>query len=57
MWKTLTAITITLVVLILVIPLGWGLSGVWWGIVVLLLARVVTLAWRRVAARSPLRLA
>ena len=45
------------VVLILVIPLGWGLSGVWWGIVVLLSARVLTLAWRRVAARSPLRLA
>ena len=44
------------VVLILVIPLGWGLSGVWWGIVVLLSARVLTLAWRRVAARSPLRL-
>ena len=43
-------------VLILVIPLGWGLSGVWWGIVVLLAARLVTLAWRRLAARSPLRL-
>ncbi len=44
-------------VLVLVIPFGWGLAGVWWGIVVLLLARLVTLAWRRVAARSPLRLA
>lgn len=44
-------------VLMLVIPLGWGLAGVWWGIVVLLLARLVTLAWRRVAAHSPLRLA
>ena len=43
-------------VLILVIPLDWGLSGVWWGIVVLLWARLVTLAWRRLAARSPLRL-
>lgn len=43
-------------VLILVIPLGWGLSGVWWAIVVLLAARLVTLAWRRLAARSPLRL-
>ncbi|MEE8385965.1 MAG: MATE family efflux transporter [Dehalococcoidia bacterium] len=44
-------------VLVLVIPFGWGLVGVWWGIVVLLSARLVTLAWRRVAARSPLRLA
>ena len=44
-------------VLILVIPLDWGLSGVWWGIVVLLWARLVTLAWRRLAAHSPLRLA
>ena len=43
-------------VLILVLPLGWGLSGVWWGIAVLLSARLVTLGWRRVAARSPLRL-
>ena len=41
--------------LALVLPLGWGLPGVWWGIVVLLLARLVTLAWRRVATHSPLR--
>ena len=31
-------------VMILVIPLGWGLAGVWWGIVVLMLARAATLA-------------
>ncbi len=43
------------VVLALVLPFGWGLPGVWWGVVVLLLARLVTLAWRRAATRSPLR--
>jgi MATE family multidrug resistance protein len=42
------------VVLALVLPLGWGLAGVWWGIGVLLLVRLVSLAWRRVATRSPL---
>ena len=41
--------------LVLVLPFDWGLPGVWWGIVVLLLARLVTLAWRRVATHSPLR--
>jgi MATE family multidrug resistance protein len=40
--------------LVLVLPLGWGLAGVWWGIVALLVARVVTLAWRRVDPRGPL---
>ena len=34
-------------VTLLVIPLGWGLAGVWWGVVVLMVARFVTLAWRR----------
>lgn len=41
--------------LLLVLPLGWGLAGVWWGLVALLVARTVTLGWRRVAASSPLR--
>jgi len=42
-------------VLALVLPFGWGLSGVWWGVVALLVTRLVTLAWRRVAAHSRLR--
>jgi MATE family multidrug resistance protein len=42
--------------LIAVLPMGWGLAGVWWGITLLLGARAVTLAWRRVAPGSPLRL-
>jgi MATE family multidrug resistance protein len=32
------------IVILLVIPLGWGLAGVWWGIVVLMVVRAVTLA-------------
>ena len=31
-------------VLFLVLPMGWGLTGVWWGIVALMVARAVTLA-------------
>ncbi len=33
-------------VLLLVIPAGWGLVGVWWGIVTLMAVRAVTLGWR-----------
>lgn len=33
-------------VLALVLPLAWGLAGVWWAIAVLTVARVATLAWR-----------
>ena len=33
-------------VLLLVVPMGWGLEGVWWGITTLMLVRVVTLGWR-----------
>jgi len=39
-------------VLLAVLPLGWGLPGVWWGLVALMGARAVTLAvrYRRVGA-------
>jgi len=37
-------------VLLLVLPLGWGLYGVWWGIVTLMGVRLGTLAWRYVRA-------
>lgn len=33
-----------LAVLLSVVPFGWGLQGVWWGIVTLMLARLITLA-------------
>ena len=42
------------VVLFLVLPLGWGLTGVWWGLVVLVASRLVTLGWRRAASAGPL---
>lgn len=34
------------ILLVLVLPLGWGLTGVWWAIVALMLARAATLGWR-----------
>ncbi len=45
-------------VLLAVLPMGWGLGGVWWGIVVLMLVRGVTLGARyrrigRVASSHP----
>ncbi|TVR58302.1 MAG: hypothetical protein EA422_16315, partial [Gemmatimonadales bacterium] len=33
-------------VLLLVLPLGWGLAGVWSGIVLLMAVRALTLAFR-----------
>lgn len=34
------------IVLLLVLPFGWGLSGVWWGIVTLMVVRAISLAVR-----------
>ncbi len=42
--------TCAAVILFLVLPLGWGLTGVWWGIVALMVARATTLA---AAYRNP----
>ncbi|MBU1227241.1 MAG: hypothetical protein KJ698_08535, partial [Actinobacteria bacterium] len=40
--------------LALVLPLGWGLAGVWWAMVGLMGARILTLAWRRSSPSGPL---
>ncbi|WP_457637129.1 MATE family efflux transporter [Oceanithermus sp.] len=32
-------------VMLLAAPLGWGLAGVWWGMITINLARAATLAW------------
>jgi MATE family multidrug resistance protein len=41
--------------LALVLPLGWGLAGVWWGLTLLMTLRLLTLGWRRWSRSSPLR--
>jgi MATE family multidrug resistance protein len=41
-------------VLLAVVPLGWGLVGVWWGVTALMAARIVTLGWRRTSRSNPL---
>ena len=41
--QMLAAAGAAVVVLLLVVPMGWGLHGVWWGIVTLMLVRAATL--------------
>jgi len=41
--------------LLLVVPLGWGLAGVWWGIGVLTIVRALTLGWWHFRPRGSLR--
>ena len=40
------AAAIAVTMLRLVIPFGWGLTGVWWSMIVLMLLRFTTLWWR-----------
>lgn len=40
--------------LALVIPLGWGLAGVWWAITGLMIGRILTLMGRRASPSGPL---
>jgi len=42
--------------LALVLPMGWGLAGVWWAITVVMAVRLLTLAWRRADRTGPFRL-
>jgi MATE family multidrug resistance protein len=51
-WSMMGAAVVAGLALLLVIPMGWGLAGVWWGLVVLMVARAVTLSWWYV--RGPL---
>lgn len=37
--------------MLLVVPLGWGLAGVWWGMILINAVRAVTLAWGYLRAR------
>ena len=52
---TAAASAVALLVLFSVVPLGWGLPGVWWGLGVLLAGRGLTLGWRRLDRSGPLR--
>lgn len=45
---------VTCGLLLVVLPLGWPLAGVWWAMIVLIVTRLVTLAWRRTAPGGPL---
>lgn len=42
-------------ILALVLPMGWGLNGVWWAMLALLVARALTLGWRYWLGGGPLR--
>jgi MATE family multidrug resistance protein len=41
-------------VLLAVLPAGWGLAGVWWGLVVLMAGRILTQSWWYWRRRTPL---
>ena len=45
-WQMVLSAAAAAGVLLLVIPMGWGLPGVWWGMVALMLVRALTLGWR-----------
>lgn len=45
-WAMMLSAGAAAVVLLLVVPLGWGLTGVWWGLVTLIVARGLTQGWR-----------
>jgi putative MATE family efflux protein len=51
--QMLLASAVALSVLLLVVPMGWGLPGVWWAIVALMGVRGVTLAARYWGSRGP----
>jgi MATE family multidrug resistance protein len=43
-----------MLLLLAVLPMGWGLPGVWWAVTAVMVGRVVTLAGRRVWPAGPL---
>ena len=45
-WAMVASAGVAAAILLLVIPMGWGLAGVWWGLVALMGVRAVTLAAR-----------
>ncbi len=51
--QMVTSALLACAVLLLVVPMGWGLQGVWWGIVTLMFVRAATLAFRYRRAFRP----
>ena len=45
-WAMIVSSAVAAAILLLVVPLGWGLEGVWWGLVALMGVRAATLAVR-----------
>lgn len=45
-WAMVGSAVAAAVVLLLVLPMGWGLAGVWWGLVVLMAGRAVSVGAR-----------
>jgi MATE family multidrug resistance protein len=45
-WQMVLSGIAAMLVLLLVLPMGGGLAGVWWGMVTLMLVRALTLGWR-----------
>lgn len=54
-WAMVASSAVGALVFLLVIPLGLGLNGVWWGIVLLMIARIISLALHYWGPRKPLR--
>ena len=44
-WAMVLSMTLAVGSLLLVVPFGWGLPGVWWSLIVLTVARSATLGW------------
>ena len=51
-WSMVLAAAAAVAALLAVLPMGWGLAGAWWGIVVLMIGRALSLSWWQL--RGPL---
>ena len=54
-WAMVVSGVAAVAVLVVVVPLGWGLPGVWWAIGLLNIVRAATLGWWHLRPASSLR--
>jgi MATE family multidrug resistance protein len=54
-WAMVASGVATVAMLLMVVPFGWGLPGVWWAIGLLNVVRAATLGWWHFRPASPLR--